>query len=48
MAVVVGVLALVWPGATVLVLAILLGVRVFIEGLVLMMFGLGLRRLAAV
>ncbi|MEY2581849.1 MAG: hypothetical protein QOE09_1698 [Ilumatobacteraceae bacterium] len=48
MAVVVGVLALVWPAATVLVLAILLGVRVFIEGLVLMMFGLGLRRLATV
>ena len=40
----VGVLALVWPGATILVLAVLLGVRVFIEGLVLTMFGVGLRR----
>lgn len=44
MTILVGVLALAWPGATILVLAVLLGVRVFIEGLVLTMFGLGLRR----
>jgi uncharacterized membrane protein HdeD (DUF308 family) len=42
----VGVVALVWPAATILVLAVLLGVRVFIGGAVLTMFGLGLRKLA--
>lgn len=43
--IVTGVLALAWPGATILVLAILLGARVFVEGLSLLMFGLGLRRI---
>jgi uncharacterized membrane protein HdeD (DUF308 family) len=46
MSILVGFFALVWPAATILVLAVLLGVRVFIEGLVLTFFGLGLRRLA--
>jgi uncharacterized membrane protein HdeD (DUF308 family) len=44
----VGVLALAWPEATILVLAVLLGARIFVEGLVLAFFGLGLRRLAQV
>jgi uncharacterized membrane protein HdeD (DUF308 family) len=48
MSVLVGFLALVWPAATILVLAVLLGARVFIQGLVLTLFGLGLRRLANV
>jgi uncharacterized membrane protein HdeD (DUF308 family) len=48
MSILVGVLALAWPAATILVLAVLLGARVFIEGLVLTFFGLGLRRLATV
>jgi uncharacterized membrane protein HdeD (DUF308 family) len=48
MSILVGVLALAWPAATILVLALLLGARVFIEGLVLTFFGLGLRRLATV
>ena len=42
----VGVLALAWPEATILVLAVLLGARIFVEGLVLTFFGLGLRKLA--
>ena len=46
MSILVGILALAWPAATILVLAVLLGARVFIEGLVLTFFGLGLRRLA--
>jgi uncharacterized membrane protein HdeD (DUF308 family) len=46
MTLLVGVVALAWPGATILVLAVLLGVRVLIEGLVLTVFGLGLRSLA--
>jgi uncharacterized membrane protein HdeD (DUF308 family) len=40
---VVGVLALAWPGATVLVLAILLGVRLVVYGAVEIAFALGLR-----
>lgn len=48
MSILVGFLALVWPAATILVLAVLLGARVFIQGLVLTLFGLGLRRLANV
>jgi uncharacterized membrane protein HdeD (DUF308 family) len=48
MSVLIGFLALVWPAATILVLAVLLGARVFIQGLVLTLFGLGLRRLANV
>jgi uncharacterized membrane protein HdeD (DUF308 family) len=40
---VVGVLALAWPGATVLVLAILLGIRLVVYGAVEMAFALGLR-----
>jgi uncharacterized membrane protein HdeD (DUF308 family) len=48
MSILVGFVALVWPAATILVLAVLLGARVFIQGLVLTLFGLGLRRLANV
>ena len=44
--VVLGVMALVWPEATVLVLAILLGLRVLFRGIMTIMFGLGLRRLS--
>ena len=43
-----GILALVWPGATILVLAILLGIRVLISGITLITFSLGLRQVAAV
>jgi uncharacterized membrane protein HdeD (DUF308 family) len=43
--VVVGVLALAWPKATVLVLAVVLGIRVLVAGLGVLAFGLGLRRL---
>jgi uncharacterized membrane protein HdeD (DUF308 family) len=39
----IGVLALAWPEATVLVLAVILGVRVVIAGLTILAFGLGLR-----
>jgi uncharacterized membrane protein HdeD (DUF308 family) len=46
MTILVGLVALVWPGATILVLAVLLGARVLIEGLVLTTFGLGLRKIA--
>ena len=42
--IVTGVLAIAWPKATILVLAVVLGVRVVIEGLTLFFFGLGLRR----
>lgn len=43
--IVAGVLALLWPGATVLVLAILFGVRILLRGLATISFGLALRRL---
>lgn len=43
--IVLGVLALAWPGATILVLAILLGLRVTMRGLATVAFGLGLRQL---
>jgi uncharacterized membrane protein HdeD (DUF308 family) len=46
MTILVGLLALVWPGATILVLAVLLGARVLIEGVALTTFGLGLRKIA--
>lgn len=46
--VVVGVLALLWPGITVLVLAILLGIRVLLRGIATIAFGLSLRRLRGV
>jgi uncharacterized membrane protein HdeD (DUF308 family) len=39
---VVGVLALVWPGATILVLGVLLGLRILLFGLAEIMFGLAL------
>lgn len=39
----VGIMALVWPGATVLVLAILLGIRLVVYGAVEIAFALGLR-----
>lgn len=42
--IVVGVIAIVWPAATIVVLAVLLGVRVIVEGMSLFLFGLGLRR----
>jgi uncharacterized membrane protein HdeD (DUF308 family) len=40
-----GVLAVAWPEATILVLAVLLGVRVTMQGIALAMFGIGLRQL---
>jgi uncharacterized membrane protein HdeD (DUF308 family) len=45
LAVVVGVFALAWPEATILALAILLGIRVLLRGLATLTFGLALRRL---
>jgi uncharacterized membrane protein HdeD (DUF308 family) len=42
---IVGIVALVWPGATVLALAVLLGVWVLVRGVVTTMFALGLRQL---
>lgn len=42
----VGIAALVWPTATVVVLAVLFGIRVLLRGCVTILFGLGLRRLA--
>jgi uncharacterized membrane protein HdeD (DUF308 family) len=39
----VGLMALIWPGATVLVLAILLGIRLVVYGAVEIAFALGLR-----
>jgi uncharacterized membrane protein HdeD (DUF308 family) len=41
----IGIMALVWPEATILVLAILLGFRVLMLGIILIMFALGLRKL---
>lgn len=43
--VVIGVCALAWPRATVVVLAILFGIRILFRGLATIMFGLNLRRL---
>lgn len=43
--VVLGVFALSWPGATIAVLAVLLGLRVLLRGMSTVAFGLGLRRL---
>lgn len=43
--VLVGVLALAWPGATILALAILLGLKVLFRGGSTIMFGLSLRRI---
>lgn len=43
--VVLGVFALSWPGATIVVLAVLLGLRVLMRGLATIAFGLGLRQL---
>ena len=45
LSIVVGIFALVWPGATILALAIILGVRVLLRGIATIAFGLGLRRL---
>jgi uncharacterized membrane protein HdeD (DUF308 family) len=42
----IGIMALAWPRATVAVLALLLGIRVLIAGIVLIIFSLGLRRIA--
>jgi uncharacterized membrane protein HdeD (DUF308 family) len=44
---VLGVMALIWPDATVLVLAILLGLRLLLRGILTVVFGLSLRRLYA-
>ena len=45
LSVVAGVLALVWPEATIVVLAVLLGVRTLVLGVVKIAFGLSLRRI---
>lgn len=45
LSIVVGILALSWPGATILALAIILGLRVLLRGIATIAFGLGLRRL---
>ena len=45
LSVVIGVAALVWPEATVLALAILLGIRLLLRGVATITFGLALRRL---
>ena len=45
LSVVVGIAALVWPEATILALAILLGLRVLLRGAATVTFGLALRRL---
>ena len=45
LSVVVGIAALVWPEATILALAILLGLRVLLRGAATITFGLALRRL---
>ncbi len=42
----VGVMALAWPGATIVVLGVLLGLRILMQGTMLVAFGLGLRKLA--
>jgi uncharacterized membrane protein HdeD (DUF308 family) len=42
LSVIVGVLALVWPGATILVLGLLLGIRMLLFGISEIMFGLSL------
>lgn len=44
--VVLGILAVVWPKATIIVLAVVLGLRVLFQGLALVGFGLGLRRMS--
>ena len=46
LSVVVGILALVWPEATILALAIILGIRVLVRGVATVTFGLALRRLS--
>ena len=45
LSIVAGVLTLVWPGATILVLSIVLGIRVLLAGIALLATGLVLRRL---
>ena len=45
LSIVVGVFALVWPEATILALAILLGIRVLLRGVATITFGLALRHL---
>ena len=45
LSVVVGIAALVWPEATILALAVLLGLRVLLRGAATITFGLALRRL---
>lgn len=45
LSIVVGIFALVWPGATIVALAVILGIRVLLRGLATITFGLALRRL---
>lgn len=40
-----GIISLVWPGATILVLAIFLGIRVLLAGIAMITFSLGLREI---
>lgn len=47
LSVVVGLLALAWPGATILVIGILLGVRMLFHGIAEIMFSLALRQVHA-
>lgn len=44
--IVIGVVAIAWPAATILVLSIILGIRVTLEGLTLIAYGIGLRSLS--
>ncbi len=46
LSIVIGVMALVWPAATILVLAVILGLRILLRGISTVMFGLSLRRLS--
>ena len=43
----IGIMALAWPDATIIVLAVLLGIRVLFAGITMIMFSLGLRRIAS-
>ena len=45
LSVVVGIFALAWPEATILALAIILGLRVLLRGVATITFGLALRKL---
>ena len=47
LAVIAGIMALAWPDATVLVLAVLFGIYVLLRGLAMLMFAFGLRSLGS-